>query len=1006
MGGAWLAIALCCMGATGQAAVTDLAEPGPELVLEPGQERAAARILGTPGSPLAPGWTVKAAHPAQDRVRVVLEGPTGPVEIAVLAPDAEGADLVRGRRGAVAPTAGLPEALVAGLRAVLDGTGVEPRWRRLAAASDPARATQDGAALASRFSERVSPSGSGAPPYTAAPDAGEAAVAVAALLTASALPPPGTLSRWLASAGSDAPVPCPPRGACPAAEILRDLAAGRLDLARLAIWSDEPRVLARAAALAGETGRPELASALLAQALMADADDAEARAVAARFGWGPASPSPPQISGDSTGPPSPPPVAAWLGLAALLSVAALALAWRSGRPTERAALSLGLLSALAMAAWLAGLAPPLPAQPQPATAWLELGRGTDACRPSPPAMTASTWRVLVRCPDGAATVTLSAGPTGGLTPSVASLTSSTEPSPQLSLWLARALRDARRSGLRLTAAPVNATSESPAFSSRIAARRPFERAALLLAGPTVALALAAALALLFQALGTLTAHARAHRRWGLTLAAAAAVALLSHLLAPSRLVMVYDGYAQTQALVAMEPLRYGAGANWLYAPFVAGWPDHAAVQWANRLYGLTALVALWALAARLWPARPALPALLAALTATAPLLWRDHASESILVAPMALLLLGAFGVAAARDRVFPLLLAAPCLAAAALSRPEFGPAAVALSALVVLSQRPRWPARAWLAAALITAAALSLAPPHLALVRHVVAWLVETGALPGLDGLWPRASRDLLTLGGLNVVLNVGPALLVALLAASLLPRRDRWLAAGLILVALAWAALTRVDLPDISIPRVHAPPWLLFALAGALGADVLWAASARLRARHARPVGVGLLALAWLASAGATVAPLYAPTNADTEERLLRATVEHLPAGAVCLATLDETDPPPAGKTPRFFPYYLLANRAPAPTLTSLAALKPSALACADGAFALLGVRCYMALREDATAGPPPQGAPMVAGCQAFADRHRLEPVVGYDAPNHGDHGFDLYPSGPTLRVGLYRVR
>ncbi|MEZ4269415.1 MAG: hypothetical protein R3F39_23900 [Myxococcota bacterium] len=999
MGGLWVALALCC-GVAGLP--PGQGDSAPELVLEPGQERAAARLLGAGDDTLSEGWSVREVRAGQDRVRVLLAGPAGPVEVDLLAPDAGGASLIRARRGAFVPPPELPREVADALRRALDADGVALRWRRLMARSDPARASEEAARLSTRLQARTGQGG--------AADLGLASGVAgsddpSALLAQSAWPPPGTLSRWLASAAPGAKVPCPPRGACPAAEVLRDLAAGRLDPTRLALWSDEPRLLARAAALAADTGRPELAGSLLAQALMAEGADPEATAVAARFGWVDAATISQTIPDDST-PLDPPPVLPWLALAALALALALAAGWRSGRAAERLALALGLLAAAALASWLQAHQPSPPTAPALASPWLELGRGTDLCRPSPPAIAPTAWQVLVRCPDGAASVRLSAADDGTLAAAVNTLGSSSEPSPALAQWLARVLRDASDAGLTLAPAAAAERPDSSAFASRFTTRRPLDRAALLLAGPTVLLALFAALALFSQALASLASHARAQPAWGRWLALAAAVAVVTHVVAPGRLVMVFDGYAQTQALIAMEPLRYGAGANWLYGPLLAFWPDHAAVQLANRVYGLVGLIALWALASRLWPARPALTTLLALTTATAPLLWRDHASESILVAPTALLLLGAFGVATARDRAFPLLLAAPCLAAAALSRPEFGPAALALAALVLATRRPRWDARGWLAAGLATLAALSLAPPHLALVRRVVAWLVETSALPGLDGLWPRAAQDFLHLGGFDVVLHVGPALLAAFVLASLFAGRDAWLALGLIALALAWTALTRVDLPAISIARVHAPPWLLFALVGALGADVLWSASARLPTRHARPVVLGLLALAWLATAAATLAPLYAPTNADTEELLLRATADHLPTGRVCLATLDETDPPPAGKTPRFFPYYLLANRTPAPTLTSLAALKPSAPACADGAFALLGVRCYMALREDATAGPPPPGAPMVAGCQAFADRHRLEPVVGYDAPNHGDHGFDLYPAGPTLRVGLYRVR
>ncbi|MCB9787419.1 MAG: hypothetical protein H6744_12130 [Deltaproteobacteria bacterium] len=1033
-----LGCALLCVAAMGDARPVRAEAAnalGPELVLEPGQARAAQRLVGGPGAELAPGWRLEQAEALPDRVVLRLRGPEGTVAVDVLAPDAEGTDLVRTARGALRAPPEAPPALVEALRAALEGAGPTLRWRRLVSASDPRAARAAAEALRARLQERLS----------AATRPGQAAGAArdtlddGAQLTPSAGPPePGALSRWLSQAAPDAPVPCPPRGACWAEQILRDLEAGRLNPSRVALAADEPRVLARAARLAAGTGHPELATAWLAQALMSPQDDAEARAQAAAFGWSAGASSAAGAAGEEatvSAEPAAPKALPWLVLAALALAAAALLAWRTGRTVERLALALGLMLAVAMAMWLPHRGPPEPPPPTPADGWLALGRGAERCQPSPPALTSRLWQVVVRCADGSAVVRLDGVAGGAASASPASdalhaavtpLGGAAEPSAEVERWVARVLRDARSQGLTLAPAPPSAAAAEPTMAARIASHRPLERAALLLAGPVCVLAGVCALALVLLALRSLTRLGRADRRAGLALAGAATVALLTHALAPSRLVMVYDGYQQTQALLAMEPLRYGAGTNWLYAPWLMAWPDHAAVQLANRVYGLLGLVALWALAARLWPHRPRRTALLAWLTATAPLLWRDHASESILVAPTAMLLLGALGVAAASRRVFPLLLAAPCLATAALSRPEFGPVALILAALVLAARRPRWgtpaaqpsapaapparsstpPWRAWASALLALGAGLALLPPHLAITRRVVDWLVATHALPGLDGLAARALHDAVTLGGLHVVLFVGPPLLALFLLTSLLTGRDAWLAAGLMLLALCWTALTRVDLPEVSIPRVHAPAWLLFALVGALGADWLWEASARLGSPRTRAGVRGALAAAWLVLAALTAARLYRPTNADAEEALIRATVDALPEGYVCLATLSDTDPPAPGKTPRSFPFYLLAERHPRPTLTGLAEVDPTSPICRDGSFALLGMRCYMALREDATAGPPPPGAPMVEGCEAFRRRFPLTPVVAVEAPNRGDAGFALYPSGPTLPIGLYRIR
>jgi hypothetical protein len=484
--------------------------------------------------------------------------------------------------------------------------------------------------------------------------------------------------------------------------------------------------------------------------------------------------------------------------------------------------------------------------------------------------------------------------------------------------------------------------------------------------------------------------------------------LAVHALAPARLVMVYTGYTQTHALVACEPLRYGAGANWLYGPLLHAFGlDHTTVQAANRVLGLLTVLALAALARRLAPQRLSLPAIVAAMALTAPLLWRDHASESILVGGALLFVAALYGLAeaAATQRTWPLLAATACAVAAALTRPELGLALAPAAVIVLVHLRPRAPWRWWLSLGLAAAAAAAIAGVHVGHVRETVAALTATDALPGLARLGDRLLDDVLSLDGLHVAWAYGPALLVPLLAAAAVARGERALALGLVLVALGWAAVTRVDLPEVSIPRVHAPLWLLLALVGGLGAHALTEAAAR-RSRRLGVWTAGLLALGWLASAAPTLPTLYAPTNADTEEALIRQSLASLPRQAPsCLATLGYGDAPPPGKTHRFFPGYLLADRGAPVRLDRLADIDPGRAACGAGSFALLGMRCYMRLREGDDAGPPPPGAEPVQACREARARWVLEPVIAWDAPNFGDVAFPMYPAAPRLTVGLYRV-
>ena len=89
---------------------------------------------------------------------------------------------------------------------------------------------------------------------------------------------------------------------------------------------------------------------------------------------------------------------------------------------------------------------------------------------------------------------------------------------------------------------------------------------------------------------------------------------------------------------------------------------------------------------------------------------------------------------------------------------------------------------------------------------------------------------------------------------------------------------------------------------------------------------------------------------------------------------------------------------------LTGLSDLEPRWSRCEGHAYALLGMRCYMARRE-AKGMAAPRGAVPIAACAVFRMRWRLEPLIVREVPNHGDVAFPLYPDAPRLMLGLYRV-
>ena len=495
-------------------------------------------------------------------------------------------------------------------------------------------------------------------------------------------------------------------------------------------------------------------------------------------------------------------------------------------------------------------------------------------------------------------------------------------------------------------------------------------------------------------------------RWSLL--TALLLALGTHMAAPSAMVMVYGGYGQVSELVAWQPLRYGAGANWLYGPWLElfGY-DHAVVQGANRVYGLLTLVFLTAWSERMVAATSGYVALALALS---PILWRDHASESILVGGMLMLSAGLWGLARTEaGRTDSALLALPCLALAAMTRPEFALFSVPLVVLTGLQIKDRVGLIRddWRGLALGVAATLLLAPATLAYLEASTRWMVETGALPGLESLSSRLLGD--AVNPLRAFSDLGQwtpwaTLPLALLASSW--PGSRGLGFGTLIVALAWMAFTRVDLPAVSIPRVHAPVCALLVVAAGAGlrglvvrlGETSWAP----RARRGSAL---LVALWWCVEVPPIASALYEPTNADAEELLIRDAEDAITGEQVCLATLDSRDPPARGKTPRVWPSYLFTGRGEPVRILGLGEVESAATVCPGGTYALLGVRCYMALREAPSDATAPPGSPLLRSCAEFKERWPLETVIERRVKNHGDLAYPMYPKGAHLTVGLYRV-
>jgi hypothetical protein len=198
---------------------------------------------------------------------------------------------------------------------------------------------------------------------------------------------------------------------------------------------------------------------------------------------------------------------------------------------------------------------------------------------------------------------------------------------------------------------------------------------------------------------------------------------------------------------------------------------------------------------------------------------------------------------------------------------------------------------------------------------------------------------------------------------------------------------------------RVQVPGALLATMLAAAGAARLG------RLVPVRGAAVAAVAIA-LATGWPTVERLFAATNEQTEEDLVRATLDALPGGDVTLVRLHEADRRSNGRESRLthyhFPDYLFRPPAREVVLRSV----QSFIDDPDfevPAFFFMGMRCYAEFRERGS--KPPAGRDLHPLCAEVGERFRLEPVVAWDAKNHGDVWISYYGDAETLPVGLYRI-
>ena len=508
---------------------------------------------------------------------------------------------------------------------------------------------------------------------------------------------------------------------------------------------------------------------------------------------------------------------------------------------------------------------------------------------------------------------------------------------------------------------------------------------------------------------------RPDRAGWVTLAAVVGGAAL-RLALPHKLVLYYLGYEQAQIADSLSGIpKYGPGGFVLYhAIFWLTGPSHVAMIAVNRVFGGLIPLLGAAVLGRAGASRRAV-ALGAWLLAFVPLFPRNAVTESLLVPMLAWLLMAVHGAQRWRGthEGRDLALATVSMLLAMLTRPEalaLGP----LTLVLLVPLAPRGPGRrTGMALAALAPAALVLLV-RLAQLGWRMADEVALGNTPQIVTMgvseWARAmlwdgliARD----GALwPRFFPVFPVTAAALVAVMLRPVRRAVLC--LLAGAAACLAVSRLDLPYMSIPRVQEPGLALVALAAALGADALLDAAAA-RSRWWSAGLAAFLALALVAGSARSVPGLWEKSNADDEEDALNEALALLPPGELLLARRGFDDPP-AERIPMHFPDYLVRPPARTIPLQQLLDAGPQ-----GPTYAWLGVRCH--LRACDKGGEHP-------ACRAVRARFRLTPVLERRVPSREadipegfreltpvaagmrhDHDFPYCSAVGELTIGLYRV-
>ena len=479
----------------------------------------------------------------------------------------------------------------------------------------------------------------------------------------------------------------------------------------------------------------------------------------------------------------------------------------------------------------------------------------------------------------------------------------------------------------------------------------------------------------------------------------ALIVALQLIFIPQLLVTVFAGYGAVGEAWALRPvLKYGAATTALYGPLLGLFGPSTGVMIATNLVIAFGAIFLAGALARRLGSSPLSGLIALVLVGLIPALMRDRASESILV-PMVFWVLASLIHLDAhlRSGCRRHALGAVVTAGLALhARPEVW---VVLPMLWMAILALRGGSRPWFRLAL---GAFVLALPRLWSLVNYALHASQSGDVPGLaDAELAGMVERFIELNALWWPSLFPPLALWCALAALLLPRDKRASVAWVLLAILSWQALSTLDLPPVSAPRIQAPAMLWTAVLAASFLGLL--VDVHRLGRWLAP----LLVLAMIYPPMSTRALLWQPTNAQRFDAWWQSAIEQVEPSERerCVVALDMSDPP-RDSVIRLYPLYELAERSGRLEVYSISTFLEAPESVLDGhcePLYLEGPQCWA--RFFGFDAPAPERAELLERCAEMSEGFTLRPIARAEVENAGNADFPFYGRSPTLRYGIYVI-